>query len=201
MTKIKAMTTIAWYGLLLSVVAGMAAAQTLPTPLQEGAAAAPSSAATPATPSAAQQRARFDALTPAQRAELRARYAAWKGLTATDRVVLRQARERLHGLPEDQQRALRTQFNAMDRLHRDGWRLGSQLGAFYPQLQPLIGYVPAAQRDSVLAMLRSLDAGQLEQLGVLAQRTPPQDRAALRDALLAQAPATRSTWLKRQLSR
>ncbi|PPT36560.1 hypothetical protein XarjCFBP7653_16770 [Xanthomonas arboricola] len=180
----------------------MAAAQTLPAPLEEGSARAPAPAAsTPATPSAAQQRARWDALTPAQRSELRARYAAWKGLTATDRVVVRQARERLHGLPDDQQRALRTQFTAMDRLHRDGWRLGSQLGAFYPQLQPLIGYVPPAQRDTLLAALRSLDAGQLEQLAVLAQRTPPQERDALRDALLAQAPATRSAWLKRQLAR
>ncbi|MFA0923813.1 DUF3106 domain-containing protein [Xanthomonas fragariae] len=191
---------INWCGLLLAL-AGSAAAQTLPTPLEESGAVASSDAPIPATPSAAQQQARWDALTPAQQSELRARYAAWNGLTATDRVVLRQARERLHALPEDQQRALRTQFTAMDRLHRDGWRLGSQLGAFYPQLQPLIGYVPAAQRDSVLAVLRSLDAGQLEQLAVLAQRTPPQDRDALRDALLAEAPATRSIWLKRQLAR
>ncbi|MDM7554467.1 DUF3106 domain-containing protein [Xanthomonas fragariae] len=192
---------INWCGLLLFALAGSAAAQTLPTPLEEGGAVASSHVPTPATPSAAQQHARWDALTPAQQAELRARYAAWNGLTATDRVVLRQARERLHALPEDQQRALRTQFTAMDRLHRDGWRLGSQLGAFYPQLQPLIGYVPAAQRDSMLAVLRSLDAGQLEQLAVLAQRTPPQDRDALRDAFLAEAPATRSIWLKRQLAR
>jgi hypothetical protein len=200
------MTTIKWCGLLALAVVGMAAAQTLPAPLEEGNATAPAgmptpAAATAATPSAAQQRARWDALTPAQRAELRARYAAWKGLTATDRVVLRQARERLHGLPDDQQRALRTQFSAMDRLHRDGWRLGSQLGAFYPQLQPLIGYVPPAQRDTLLAALRSLDAGQLEQLAMLAQRTPPQERDGLRDALLAQAPATRSAWLNRQLAR
>ncbi|EGD16494.1 hypothetical protein XGA_4925 [Xanthomonas hortorum ATCC 19865] len=140
-------------------------------------------------------------MTPAQQAELRARYAAWKGLTATDRVVLRQARERLQALPEDQQRALRTQFTVMDRLHRDGWRLGSQLGAFYSPLQPLIGYVPPAQREALLNVLRSLDAGQLEQLALLTQRTPPQDRDALRDALLAEAPATRNAWLKRQLAR
>ncbi|KQQ84054.1 hypothetical protein ASF73_15905 [Xanthomonas sp. Leaf131] len=205
------MTTIKWCGLLLCTVAGMAGAQTLPAPLEEGSVAAPSSTPTPAVPapvtptstppSAAQQRARWDALTPAQQAELRARYAAWKGLTATDRVVLRQARERLHALPEDQQRALRTQFTVMDRLHRDGWRLGSQLGAFYSPLQPLIGYVPPAQREAVLSVLRSLDAGQLEQLALLAQRTPPQDRDALRDALLAEAPATRNAWLKRQLAR
>ncbi|AKK65468.1 DUF3106 domain-containing protein [Xanthomonas oryzae pv. oryzicola] len=194
-----------WCGLLLCAIAGIAGAQTMPMPLEEASAApsasTPAAAVSSTTPSAAQQRARWEAMTPAQQAELRARYAAWKGLSATDRVVLRQARERLQVLPEDQQRALRTQFGAMDRLHRDGWRLGSQVGAFYVQLQPLIGYVPPAQRDAMLAALRSLDAGQLEQLAVLAQRTPPQERDGLRDAFLAEAPATRITWLKRQLAR
>ena len=61
--------------------------------------------------------------------------------------------------------------------------------------------MPVAQRDALLGVLRSLDAGQLEQLAVLAQRTPPQERDALRDALLAESAATRSTWLKRQLAR
>ncbi|WP_372392841.1 DUF3106 domain-containing protein [Xanthomonas sp. NCPPB 3582] len=196
------MTKINWAALLLCAVTVSAGAQTLPAALDEGGALAPSSAAPPpATPSAAQQRARWAALTPVQQADLRARYAAWKALTATDRVVLRQARERLQGLPEDQQRALRTQFTALDRLHRHGWRLGSQLGNFYPQLQPLVGYVPAAQREQLLAVLRSLDAAQLAQLAVLAQRTPPQERDGLREALLAQAPATRGSWLSRQLAR
>ncbi|WP_161964742.1 DUF3106 domain-containing protein [Xanthomonas arboricola] len=196
------MTTTKWFGLLMLASTGIAGAQALPAALDESGHTEPASApALSAAPSAAQQRARWAALTPAQQADLRARYAAWKDLTATDRVVLRQARERLHSLPEDQQRALRTQFSAMDRLHRDGWRLGSQVGAFYPQLQPLIGYVPVDQRERLLAVLRSLDAGQLEQLAVLAQRTPPQDRDGLRDALLAEAPATRSAWLKRQLAR
>ncbi|MEA9557129.1 DUF3106 domain-containing protein [Xanthomonas nasturtii] len=196
------MTTIKWFGLLMLASAGIAGAQALPAALDESGHTEPASAPAPAAaPSAAQQRARWAALTPAQQADLRARYAAWKDLTATDSVVLRQARERLHSLPEDQQRALRTQFSTMDRLHRDGWRLGSQVGAFYPQLQPLMGYVPVDQRERLLAVLRSLDAGQLEQLAVLAQRTPPQDRDGLRDALLAEAPATRSAWLKRQLAR
>ncbi|KAB7766795.1 DUF3106 domain-containing protein [Xanthomonas maliensis] len=193
------MTPIRSAVLALVLLAGSSQGQSLPAPLPETATSADASVRPP--PSAAQQRARWDALTPAQQADLRARYAAWKGLTATDRVVLRQARVRLQALPEDQQRALRTQFDTLDRLHRDGWRLGSQLGAYYPQLQPLVGYVPPAQRDALLSVLRSLDAGQLEQLGILAQRTPPQARDALREALVAQPAATRSAWLKRQLAR
>jgi len=197
--------TTNWCGLLLCVIAGVASAQTLPTPLGNASAtsSAPTSAAAmpSASPSPAEQRARWDALTPAQQAELRARYAAWKGLTATDQLVLRKARERLQTLPEDQQRALRTQFNAMDRLHRDGWRLGSQVGTYYAQLQPLIGYVLPAQRAPMLAALRGLDPSQLEQLAELAQRTPPQERDDLREAFLAEAPARRGAWLKHQLAR
>lgn len=197
------MKTTKWCSLLLCAIAGVASAQTLPPPLGKADAtpSAPTSAAAMPSPISAQQRARWEALTLAQQAELRARYAAWKELTATDQLVLRKARERLQTLPEDQQRALRAQFNAMDRLQRDGWRLGSQVGTFYAQLQPLIGYVLPAERDAMLTALRGLDAGQLAQLAELAQRTPPQERDHLREAFLAEAPAMRGAWLKHQLAR
>ncbi|HBK47610.1 MAG TPA: hypothetical protein DDZ67_14500, partial [Xanthomonadaceae bacterium] len=117
------------------------------------------------------------------------------------RAEVRRAQAEVTALPLEQQQALRTQFAAMDRLHRDGWRLGPTLGARYPQLQPLFGYVPAAQRETLLGLLRSLDAEQLEQLSLLSQRTPPQDRDALREELLAQAPGARAAWLRRKLGR
>ncbi len=170
------------------------AAQSLPAPLDEATGAAP-----PASP--AQQAERWQRLSPAQREDLRSRYAAWRGLGEGERARVRGARAGLAALPADQQRALRTQFGTQDRLHRQGWRLGPLLGAYYAQLQPLVGYVPAAQRDALVALLRSLEAEQLAQLGVIAQRTPPQDRDALRDELLAQPPAARAAWLKRKLGR
>ena len=58
------------------------------------------------------------------------------------------------------------------------------------------------QRESyarLVAALRALPPQALADLGVLAQRTPPQAREALRRELLAQAPAQRSMWLQAKL--
>lgn len=132
----------------------------------------------------------------AGRAEVRARYEAWGALSEADRARIREAQARFASLPPDQQQALRTQFQAMDALHRGAWLLGPRLGRYYVSLQPLFGFVPPAQRAPALAMLRSLDEPQLQQLAVIAQRTPPQDRAALRNELLALTPAARAQWLR-----
>lgn len=174
-----------WLGLFAAVAA---AQQPLPTPLNE-------SAAIPVP------RVDWQAMTPMQRADLRARYRAWRELGEGERMQVRQAQARVAALSADHQRALHTQFDTMDRLHRDGWRLGPTLGAQYVKLQPLLGYVPPTQRDALLGLLHNLDAEQLQQLSVISQRTPPQERDALRDELLAQAPAARDAWLKRKLGR
>lgn len=179
---------------LLLAALPVAAQAPLPAPLDEATGAAP--AMTPA-----QQAQRWQRLSPAQRRDMRNRYAAWRALSEEDRASIRRALAQTEAQPAERQRLLRTQFATMDRLYRHGWRLGPAVGAHYAQLQPQFGYVPAAQRDVLVALLRSLDAEQLSQLAVLSQRTPPQERDALRNELLAQAPAARAAWLKRQLGR
>ena len=173
-------------GVLLALCLLPAMAQSLPAPLDE-------------VSSAPVERLDWRAMTPAQRSDLRARYRAWRELGERERTQIRQAQARFAALPADQQRALRARFEAMDRLHRDGWRLGPTVGARYPQLQPLLGYVPPVQRDPLIRLLHTLDAEQLQQLAMISQRTPPQDRDALRDELLVQAPAMRADWLRRKL--
>ena len=59
--------------------------------------------------------------------------------------------------------------------------------------------LPEAQREPMLALLRQLDARQLGQLGLLSQRTPPQEREALREQLLAAPASARGEWLQRRL--
>lgn len=144
-------------------------------------------------------RARWAAMSPMQQHELRARYQAWRALPEAERQRVRQAAAGVAVLPAAEQAALRERFHGMDRLHRDGWQLGPTLGARYPDLQPLFGYLPPEQREPVLALLRQLDVGQLEQLGVLSRRTPPQDRQALREELLALPAAERGGWLRRKV--
>lgn len=141
----------------------------------------------------------WQALAPAQQRDLRARYAAWQALPETERQRIRQAAARVAGLPATEREALRARFADQDQLHRDGWRLGPQLGALYPKLQPLLGYVPAEQREPLMALLRRLDAEQLAQLTLISQRTPPQDRAELRAQLLAVSAAGRSAWLREKV--
>ncbi|UYK73400.1 hypothetical protein NG828_03425 [Xanthomonas sacchari] len=137
-------------------------------------------------------------LTPTQ---LRARQAAWDALPAAAQARLRQVATAFAGLPIEQQHSLHAQFAEMDALERHGWLLGPELGAEFWALQPLLGYVPEGQRQALLGLLRGLPADQREHLALLSQRTPPQDRAALRRDLLAQGADSRGAWLKQRAAR
>lgn len=156
--------------------------------------ASPSTAVAPA-PTAATAFAELD---PAEQRQRRSDYAAWRALPEGERERVRQAAARFAALPPEQQARLRNQFLAQDQAFREGWRLGPQLGAEFPKLHGLFGFVPPQQRDAALALLRQLSPSQLAQLALVAQRTPPQQRDSVRSALLAVPAAERDAWLKRQ---
>lgn len=180
--------------LLLTLPLSLSAApQTLNVPLPAPSPAAP--AALPASTAAPSAFAQLDAQQQRQR---RADYAAWRALPEGERERIRQAAARFNALPADQQQRLRQQFQAQDQAFREGWRLGPQLGLEFPKLHGLFGFVPPEQRDTALAVLRQLSPAQLAQLTLVAQRTPPQERDAVRGAFLAVPAAERDTWLKRQ---
>jgi hypothetical protein len=146
-----------------------------------------------------QRLAAWNALPPAEREERRARYQAWLQLEASERDSLRALAARVEAFPPERRQALRAQFDALDDVQRRGWRLGPELGRDYPELHPLLAYVPAPQRLPLLVRLRSMDGRQRADLGVLAQRTPPQDRQALRGELLSVPPAQVAAWLRKKL--
>ncbi|MCL7715444.1 DUF3106 domain-containing protein [Stenotrophomonas mori] len=150
-------------------------------------------------PEALDPQQRWAALPPARQQDLRARYAAWRALPESERQRVRRAAAAVAALPGAERDALHARFLDLDRLYRDGWRLGPKLGAVYPQLQPLLGYLPDTQRAPMLALLHQLDAEHLRLLAVLSQRTPPQERARLREQLLAVAAADRGAWLRRRV--
>jgi len=157
-----------------------------------------SSPATPASAAATPAPAEFAQLDAQQQRQRRADYAAWRALPEAERERIRQAAARFNALPADQQQRMRQQFQAQDQAFRDGWRLGPQLGLEFPKLHGLFGFVPPEQRESALAVLRQLSPAQLAQLTLVAQRTPPQERDAVRSAFLAVPAAERDSWLKRQ---
>lgn len=148
-----------------------------------------------------QRLAEWKALPLAEREDRRARYQAWLQLEEAERARLRTVAAEIATFPPQRRQALRAQFDALDASQRRGWRLGPTLGADYEKLQPLLAYVSPAQRLPLLISLRAMTAEQRVELAVLAQRTPPQEREALRAELLAQPGAQLEAWLQRKLAR
>lgn len=136
----------------------------------------------------------------AERGLRRERYQAWQALGAGERAQIQAAAARYAALPADQQQALRARFDALDRSERRGWLLGPALGVDYPALQPLLAQMPEAEHAAMLAALRGLSPAQRKDLAVLVQRTPPQERARLRAALLSTPAAQRGAWLLQTLA-
>ena len=207
MRRVERIATALWL-LVLAAAAGA-----LPPELQQRVAALPSEqrqalqarqavldAMTPAQRQAfAQQVAAWDALPLAVRRERRERWQAWQALPLAQQLQVRTAAAVAAVLPDAQQQALRQRFDALDGSVRHGWLLGPELGADYAVLLPLLAHVPVVQRDRMLAVLRALTPAERLDLGVLAQRTPPQQRDALRRALLSTSAENRGAWLRLRL--
>jgi phosphoglycolate phosphatase-like HAD superfamily hydrolase len=157
-------------------------------------------ALTPAQQQALQQRmARWHALPAAVQAERREQWQAWRGLPREQRARLDSAATAFAALSESERRLLHERYAALDRSEQRGWRLGPALGADYMHLQPLLAQVPAAQREPLLALLRTMTPAERNDLAVLAQRVPPQQRDALRRGLLATNAGNRTAWLQLRL--
>ncbi|KRA46254.1 hypothetical protein [Pseudoxanthomonas sp. Root630] len=179
---------LAWYVVQRAATAAAAVAPEPASPRappDEGAEAAP--APTVVAPEPLHPR---DALT-----RQRADYAAWQALGEVDRARLRAAARDLAAQPVETQQALRTRFAALDAMEHRGWRLGPALGAVWPRLQPMFAYVPAREREPLLALLRQLDAAALDDLAALSQRVPPPERDRFRHELIRVPAGERAAWL------
>lgn len=146
-----------------------------------------------------ERQARWDALPVAERGAQREAYLAWRALPAADRAEVQAAAMALALLPGAEQQVVQQRFAALDRSSQRGWLLGPALGSDYPKLQPLLAQLPEDQHAPLLATLRAMSPGERADLAVLAQRVPPQERAALRRALLSTSAANRSAWLRLRL--
>jgi len=199
----------------IGLATGAAFAQSLPPGLLERAQALPAptgaelqrhaamlAAMTPGQRAAFRQRVvEWDAQVPARQRERREAWQAWLALPVTERERLQVAASDYAALPVEKQQALRAQYDALDGSDQRGWLLGPVLGVDYPKLHALVAQVPATQRDALLAALRSLSPQGRADLAVLAQRTPPQARDALRTQLLAVPATQRDAWLRERLDR
>lgn len=158
-------------------------------------------AAEPPPVSMPERIAAWQALPESGRALLRERWEAWRTLPATQRAAVMDAAATFHALAPDRQQELRLAFEALPAGERRGWLLGPRMGQAWPRLQPLLMQVPTAQREPLLDALHQLSPLQLDDLATLAQRTPPQERDALRRELLSTAEGNRTAWLRERLRR
>nr|WP_255699381.1 DUF3106 domain-containing protein [Luteimonas sp. Y-2-2-4F] len=147
-----------------------------------------------------QRMAQWDALPLAERQSRRAAWAVWETLPEAERARLRATAAAYARMPEAQRRELAERYAALDAFQREGWGLGAVLGAEWPQLHGLFSLVPSDQRAELLAMLRALDERARADLAVIAQRTPPEERDALRRKLLSMPAPVRTDWLRGQAS-
>ena len=141
----------------------------------------------------------WDALPESMRRDRRERWQAWRVLPPDQRLQVQAAAIAFASLPSERQQALRMAFAQRDAGERHGWLLGPALGADFTALQPLLLQVPLAQREPLLATLRDMTPTQRADLAVLAQRTPPPQRDALRLALISTSAANRAGWLQARL--
>ncbi len=143
--------------------------------------------------------AAWDALPDAERDGRREAWQAWHALPQGERTRMRAARAAYEALPPERRQDLREQFDALDANLRRGWLLGPAIGADWPRLHALLSQAPAAEHDALLSALHALSTQGRRDLAVLAQRTPPEERDALREALLAQPTPSRDAWLRRRV--
>ncbi len=138
----------------------------------------------------------WEALDATQQRARREAWASWQALPPLEQAILRSTARIFAALPTDEQQALRARYAALDVSERRGWTLGPVLGGDYPKLHPLLAQVPQDEHAALLATLRAMSPGERADLAVLAQRTPPQEREALRRELLSTAASQRAIWLR-----
>ena len=143
----------------------------------------------------------WEALAPPQRAGQRGAWSAWLGLTPAERTQLRGVASRWRQLPEAHRAPLRARFDALPHDLRHGAWLGPRMMRAWPRVAPLFGFVPGPQRAQLLQVLVHATPEDIDALERLAQSTPPENREAVRVALLQVPAAQRRTWILEQLQR
>lgn len=134
-----------------------------------------------------------------QTAWLRGVWAEWQALPESERASLRTTAAHFFALPAQQQHTLRQRYATQSFDAHRGWHLGPVLGRNWPRIAALFAYIDPGEQQPVVHMLRQASPDDLDTLARLAQTTPPEHRAALRQSLLALPAAQRSTWLQAQL--
>ncbi|MDY0021520.1 DUF3106 domain-containing protein [Arenimonas caeni] len=142
----------------------------------------------------------WDALPPAERASRRGALAAWAALSPEEQARVAASDAAWRALDEAARGEWRARFEALPVDQRQPWWLGPALGEWFSPVQPLFAYVPGAEREPLLAMLRALPPPARDDLAMLARRLPADEREKLRRELLEAAPGQREALVRERLA-
>ena len=134
-----------------------------------------------------------------QTAWLRGVWGEWQALPEPERASLRTTAAHFFGLPAQQQQALRQRYAAQSFDAHRGWHLGPQLGRTWPRIAALFAFIDPSEQQPIMQLLRQATPEDLDTLARLAQTTPPEHRAQLRQSLLTLPASQRSAWLQARL--
>lgn len=142
-----------------------------------------------------QRAGHWDAQPAGVRAQRRAAHSRWLWLSTAERTAVRTAARRFVALPPAQQQELRQRHAGLPEDTQIAWSLGPMMGRALPPLAPLFEFVPADERDALLAVVRTLTPAKRGTLASRIATMPPAERGRLRRQLIATPPEKRGTVL------
>jgi hypothetical protein len=115
----------------------------------------------------------------------RVRWYAWQRLGNVEQTKIKAAMVRYQAMTPKQQQQLRAQFSGFSQAYQQQWWLGADLGRDALMLESWLRFVPDAQREAWLALLRELNPEQRFVLKKYGDRANAAQRDTLRTRLLS----------------
>ncbi len=132
---------------------------------------------------------------PLRRAQLRERFVIWQGLGHAQQQLLLAEQDRLATLPPEQRAALAAEFERLSPAERRALLVRDAAG-IATSAEAAFGFVPEGDRDVTLQMLGEWSAADRDLLVRVTQRLDTQGREQLRQRLLSENAAQRTTLLR-----
>jgi Protein of unknown function (DUF3106) len=131
------------------------------------------------------QQKKWDSQSANMKLNQRVRWYAWQRLGNAEQTKIKAAMARYEAMTPQQQQQLRAQFSGFSQAYQQQWWLGADLGRDALMLESWLRFVPDAQREAWLALLRELNPELRFTLKKYGDRANAAQRDTLRTRLLS----------------
>jgi transketolase len=131
------------------------------------------------------QQKKWDAQPADVKLNQRVRWYAWQRMGNAEQTKIKAAMARYQAMTPQQQQQLRAQFSGFSQAYQQQWWLGADLGRDALMLESWLRFVPDAQREAWLELLRELNPEQRFTLKKYGDRANAAQRDTLRTRLLS----------------